>query len=135
MEGASFYEWGGMNEDGTEGFSYKRPGWAMPIHDLLVKNHVNIVFHGHDHLFVRQDLDGIVYQEGPQPGYPRYDNTRSAVEYGYTHGDLLASPGILRIRVEPDKAGVDYVRAVLPSSNAGKLTNEAVSFHYDIPPR
>jgi len=135
IEGASFYEWGGMNDDGTEGFSYKRPGWAVPIHDLLVKNHVNIVFHGHDHLFVKQDLDGIVYQEVPQPGYPRYDNTQSAMEYGYTHGDLIASPGILRIRVDPDKAGVDYVRAVLPSKNAGHLTNETVSFHYEVQPR
>ena len=83
IEAAPLYEWGGHNPDGTDAFKEKRPGWPMPIHELLVKNHVNIVFHGHDHLFVKQDLDGIVYQEVPQPGHPRYDNTRSAEEYGY----------------------------------------------------
>jgi hypothetical protein len=57
------------------------------------------------------------------------------MEYGYTHGDLIASPGILRIRVDPDKAGVDYVRAVLSSKNAGRLTNETISFHYEVQPR
>ncbi len=50
----------------------------MPIHQLLAKHGVQIVFHGHDHLYVKEDLDGIVYHEVPQPGHPRYDNTRSA---------------------------------------------------------
>ena len=135
IEAAPFYEWGGKNADSTDGFQFKRPGWAMPIHDLLVKNHVNIVFHGHDHLFVKQDLDGIVYQEVPQPGYPRYDNTRSATEYGYTNGSLLPSPGNLRIRVEPDKAIVEYVRVVLPSNEATQMTNSTVSFKYEVHPR
>jgi hypothetical protein len=42
----------------------------MPIHQLLVRNKVAAVFHGHDHLFAKQDLDGIVYQEVPQPSSP-----------------------------------------------------------------
>jgi predicted phosphodiesterase len=134
-EAAPFFEWGGRNPDGTQGFKDKRPGWPMPIHDLLVKNHVNVVFHGHDHLFVKQDLDGIVYQEVPQPGYPRYDNTRSAEEYGYRSGILLPSPGHLRVEVTPERAKVDYVRSVLPSRESGSLTNGAVSASYEIKPR
>ncbi|MCY2952886.1 MAG: hypothetical protein NTU53_13060 [Planctomycetota bacterium] len=43
----------------------------MPIRQLLVQNHVNIAFQGHEHLYAKQDLDGIVYQEVPQPGDPR----------------------------------------------------------------
>ena len=37
----------------------------------------NIVFHGHDHLFVKEELDGIIYQDVPQPGHPS-GGTRSA---------------------------------------------------------
>ena len=51
------------NADGSDGFRQNRPGWEMPIHELFVKHGVNIVFHGHDHLFVREELDGIIYQE------------------------------------------------------------------------
>ena len=89
IEAADKYEWGGKNADGSWGFADHRPGWPMPIHQLLVENDVTIFFHGHDHLFVKQDLDGIVYQEVPQPSYAMYDRTGSAAEYGYTHGDVL----------------------------------------------
>ena len=51
---------------------------ALANPSLLVANKVNIVFHGHDHLFVKQDLDGIVYQEVPQPSAARSDATNSA---------------------------------------------------------
>ena len=69
-EAAPFYEWGGKNLDGSDGFAQNRPGWPAPIHQLLVKNHVSVVFHGHDHLYAKQNLDGIVYQEVPQPATP-----------------------------------------------------------------
>jgi hypothetical protein len=48
-EVAGLCEWGGRNSDGTEGFHDHRQGWDMPIHKLLVKNNVAVVFHGHDH--------------------------------------------------------------------------------------
>ncbi len=67
VEVARLWEWGGENTEGEDEFAKQRPGWEMPIHDLLVKHGVSIVFHGHDHLFIKQDLDGIVYQEVPQP--------------------------------------------------------------------
>jgi len=135
VEAAPFYEWGGHDFDGADVFKTKRPGWPMPIHELLVKNRVNIVFHGHDHLFVKQYLDGIVYQEVPQPGHARYDNTRSADEYQYKSGTLLGSSGHLRVRIEPTKATVDYIRAYLPADETGSRKNAAVSHSYEIRPR
>ncbi|MFM7135109.1 MAG: metallophosphoesterase, partial [Planctomycetota bacterium] len=50
VESARYFEWGGDNADGSSGFAQRRAGWPMPIHDLLVKNGVTAVFHGHDHL-------------------------------------------------------------------------------------
>ena len=109
VEVAPFFEWGGKNLDGTDGFKQHRPDWPMSIHQLLVQHRVNIVFHGHDHLYAKQDLDGIVYQEVPQPGDPK-GSTRSAAEYGYKSGVLLGSPGYLRVAVFENQAKVEYVR-------------------------
>jgi len=110
-EAAPFYEWGGQNADGTDGFEQKRPGWPAPIHQLLVQNKVSAVFHGHDHFYAKQDLDGIVYQEVPQPGYPGNGKSpRSAAEYGYVTGMILGSSGHLCVTVAPEKATVEYRR-------------------------
>ena len=109
VEVANLFEWGGKNPDGKDGFKEKRPGWTMPIHQLLVQNHVNIVFHGHDHLYAEQELDGVVYQEVPQPGDPK-GSTRSVVEYGYKSGVILSSSGYLRVTVLANETKVEYVR-------------------------
>lgn len=132
VEAARLYEWGGQEPDGTNVFAAKRPGWPMPIHQLLLKHKVNIVFHGHDHLYVKQDLDDLVYQEVPQPGHARYDNTRSAEEYGYKSGTIQGSSGHLRVEVHAGKAVVEYVRAYLPSDENASRTNGAVSHRYEV---
>lgn len=129
---AKLYEWGGRNADGTDGFKQQRPGWDMPIHQLLVKHRVSAVFHGHDHLFAKEDLDGIVYQEVPQPGHPRYDTPRNASEYGYTSGVIQGSAGHLRVRVTANQAQVDYIRSYLPQDERGERKNGASSFSYSI---
>ncbi len=90
----------------------------MPIHDLLAKHHVTAVFHGHDHLYVHNERDGVTYQCVPQPGNAD-GGTRSAEEYGYAAGTIMGSPGHMRVRVEPQKATVDYVRAALPQQPDG----------------
>ena len=108
-EAAKFFEWGGCSLDGTNEFASKRPGWPMPIHQLLVQNKVSAVFHGHDHLYARQELDGIVYQEVPQPSHME-QSTRGAAEYGYKQGVILPSPGIVKVMVSPAKTSVEYVR-------------------------
>jgi hypothetical protein len=110
VEAAPYFEWGGHNADGSWGFNDKRFGWEMPIHQLLVKNNVTIFFHGHDHLYARQTLDDIVYQEVPQPSHgPGRGGNRTA-PYGYIHGDISSGSGYLRIVVSPSKVNVDYMR-------------------------
>lgn len=117
VESSVFFEWGGQNADGSPGFTQRRPGWAMPIHDLLVKHHVSAVFHGHDHLYVHNQRDGVVYQCVPQPGNPR-GNTRTAAIYGYASGTVLGSPGHVRVRVGPDNATVEFVRTAIDGLDA-----------------
>jgi len=89
---------------------------------------VNIVFHGHDHLFVKEELDGIIYQEVPQPGHPS-GGTRSAEEYGYT-GVILGSSGHLRVSVDPKQAVVEYVRATVPGVTKDEVANGTVDHRY-----
>jgi hypothetical protein len=129
IEFASLFEWGGNAADGSYGFDEQRPGWGKPIHQLLVDNHVSAVFHGHDHVFVKQDLDGIVYQEVPQPSNAEYNKTSLAADYGYTHGDVLGSSGHLRVIVSPEQVTVEYVRAYLPDSGQ---VNGRVDYSYTI---
>jgi predicted phosphodiesterase len=126
VEVAHLYEWGGQNADGSSGFAQQRPGWELPIHQLLVKNQVTAVFHGHDHLFVKQELDGIIYQEVPQPSASRANGTNSATEYGYLSGDVLGGGGYLRVSVLPDSVSVDFIRSSIdqPAETA---------FSYSIP--
>ena len=123
-EAAKFFEWGGLNLDGTNEFAIKRPGWPMPIHQLLVQNKVSAVFHGHDHLYARQELDGIIYQEVPQPSHME-QSARSAAEYGYKQGVILPSPGILRVNVSAGQAQVEYIRTK-------QFGSSEVADHYSI---
>jgi hypothetical protein len=132
VEVANLYEWGGHNPDGSYAFDKYRPGWSLPIHQLLVANHVNAVFHGHDHLFVKQELDGIIYQEVPQPSAARPNNTGSATEYNYLTGDLLGSPGHIRVTVSPDGVTVEYVRTYLPEDRNDRQVNGQVEYLYSI---
>jgi hypothetical protein len=132
IEVAPFHEWGGNNSDGSYGFGQYRPNWDMPIHQLLVANHVTAVFHGHDHLFVHQELDGIVYQEIPQPGSTRPNSTDSAADYGYVNGTILGGPGHMRITVSPEQVTVEYVRSYVNEKPDQK--NGQVDFRYSILP-
>ncbi|MFZ4595561.1 MAG: hypothetical protein ACOYOF_14980, partial [Verrucomicrobiaceae bacterium] len=123
IEVSDKYEWGGNNIDGSPGFATKRPGWDMPIHDLLVQNKVNVVFHGHDHLYGYQTKDGIVYLECPQPGTPNYSSLGSAVDGQYVDlgansaSQLLPNSGHIRVTVGPDQAVADYVRSYRTASD------------------
>ena len=109
---APYFEWGGKNADGTWGFDDHRPGWGgVPIHQLMVENGVSAYFHGHDHQFVYEKLDGIVYQEMPSPSM-----TGSGFSGIYDLNDsytieMQPNSGHLRIEVTPDVATVDYVRS------------------------
>lgn len=109
-EAVPFYEWGGRDRDGRDVFAEKRPGWPMPIHALLVKHGVDFVFHGHDHFYAKQEVDGIVYQLLPQPGHPGEGSVRQAAEYGYVSGDMRPGSGYLRVEVSRDGVTVDFIR-------------------------
>ena len=126
-EAAPFYEWGGKNADGTDGFAARRPGWAMPVHALLVKNKVTAVFHGHDHLYAKQTLDGIVYQEVPQPSAVNTSSGASlAATYHYNSGTILSSAGHLRVTVSPSGVKAEYVRAWLPAAENATRKNAQI---------
>ena len=129
VESVPFFEWGGKNADGSDGFAEHRPGWPMPVHPLLVKRGVSAVFHGHDHLYVHSQLDGVHYQCVPQPGNLA-GGTRSAEEYGYRSGTILGSPGHVRVRVGPGPATVEFVRTAIEGGDNAKIADS-----YRIPPR
>lgn len=117
VEAADRFEWGSKNE-----YPSQRPGWAEPIHALMVKYNVTAMFHGHDHLYVRQEKDGIIYQEVPQPGQPRDNAIGSAEKYGYKSGVLLGSSGHLRVTVSPQSTKMEYVKSLAGKDN-GKIVD------------
>jgi hypothetical protein len=131
------YEWGGEDENGVDRFAEERPGWGHgPIHEVLVGGGVDIFFHGHDHVFVRQDLAGIVYQEVPCPGDAEYSNG-NYVASKYKYGVAYNNSGYLRVTVSPASVEVDYVRSVLPEDeplleDGTCVYDRSVSYSYTI---
>ncbi len=111
IEIAGFFEWGGKSKNGAAGFAAQRPAWALPIHDLMVANHVTIFFQAHDHLFAHQQLDGVTYQELPNPA----DYTYTAFNAdAYLSGDVFPNAGYTKVTVGPASVKVDYIREFLP---------------------
>ena len=108
VEIAKLNEWGGNNVDGSYGFDKNRPGWGKPIHQLLLDNKVGFVFKGHDHLYVKQELDGIIYQTLPQPSHP--GEKLDVTQYGYVSGKGVGGSGFLKVRTEGKSAFVDFVK-------------------------
>jgi hypothetical protein len=75
---------------------------------LLVEHNVAAVFKGHDHLYVKQDMGGIVYQTLPQPSHPgdKVDPT----QYGYLSGKTVGGSGFLKVTTSGATASVDFVK-------------------------
>jgi hypothetical protein len=126
---AGYFEWGGKNWDDTWGWDTKRPaseGWTLPIHQLMDQYDVTIFFHGHDHFYAKQELDGIVYQEIPMPaavdGFAGFMNEQTgtyASQYPdpadilyYDGATKYVDSGHLRVTVSPTGVTVDYVDMV-----------------------
>jgi len=132
---ARFFEWGGSNADGSRAFDSRRPGWRSPIHELFVDNGVSAWFHGHDHLYAREELDGVVYQEVPQPSLARYDTANPGAGYGYQGADgvnIFASSGHLRVTVGAADVRVEYVRSVAPADETSTRRNGTIVTSYVI---
>jgi hypothetical protein len=132
VEWVPYYEMGGQNVDGTWGFDQRRPTWDKPVHTLMVDNNVTIFFHGHDHFFAKQELNGIIYQLVPQPSHRNYKKADQAQEYGYLSGDILPNSGHLRVTVSSSKVLVEYVRTYLPETENAERINGQVSHTYHI---
>lgn len=129
VELASRFEWGGQSKNGDNEFARQRPGWELPLHQLMAKHAVTIFFQGHDHVFVRQELDGVVYQTLPEPADPNYSlYNRDA----YRTGDALPNSGRVRVTVSPARVSVDYLRSWLPKDTSAEHPDNAVAFHYEI---
>ncbi|MFN8093475.1 MAG: metallophosphoesterase family protein [Vicinamibacteria bacterium] len=129
VELADGYEWGGRGGNGSWGFAANRPGWAAPIHALLAASRVTVFFQGHDHVWVRQEADGVVYQTLSEPADPHYTLYNADA---YRSGDKLPNTGYTRVSVSPSAVDVAYVRTYLPADEGAGRTNGAVAFRYSI---
>lgn len=131
VENATLYEWGGKDPRGGELFKSKRPGWELPIHQLFVKTGVSIFFQGHDHIFCKQELDGVIYQSCPCPADP----TNSLINGdAYRSGEKVPGAGLVRVIVGPDQAKVDYVRAYEPEAEKDGHKHGEIAFSYSVKP-
>jgi len=129
IENAKLYEWGGYNQKGIWEFDKMRPNWEMPIHDVMVKNGVKIFFQGHDHLFAKQELDGVIYQSVPNPA----DDTYTAFNQdAYNSGDILPNSGFLKVTVSPDQVKVDYIRSFLPKDETVQNISANIVLSYTV---
>ncbi|MFZ4581653.1 MAG: metallophosphoesterase [Paludibacter sp.] len=130
---ATGFEWGGL-DNGTNKFAANRPGWEMPIHQLMVKNKVNILFQGHDHVFAKEELDNIVYQTLQMPSDSSYSLGIIANGSAF-NGKVLAGSGHLRVTVTPDSVKVDYVNAKLAKDETPTSKNGDIIYSYSVKPK
>lgn len=131
IENATLYEWGGRDPRGGDLFKSKRPGWDLPIHQLFVKTGVSIFFQGHDHIFCKQELDGVIYQSCPCPADPTNSLTNGDA---YRSGDKVPGAGLVRVTVSPAQAKVDYVRAYEPFAETEGHKHGEIAYSYSIKP-
>jgi hypothetical protein len=132
---AHLFEWGGRNLDGSWGFSTRRPGWEAPVQQLFEQHGVTIWFHGHDHLYAREDVGRVIYQAVPQPSTARYQGPDLAREYGYraTPGETaFVTPGYLRVTLDEGGVRVEFVRTVLADDETAALRNGDVVTSYTV---
>lgn len=131
-EAAAYFEWGGLNANGTPGFSANRSEadfGTTTIHQMFIDYGVSAYFHGHDHQYVYERRDDIVYQELPSAGgMTGFGGIYVEGVYDdYETIDIVASPGYLRLSVTSEQTLVQYV-----SSASG--TNGTVVASYTIEP-
>lgn len=130
VEVARLYEWGGRSPNGAADFASKRPTWPVPIHQLFVQNRVSAFFQGHDHIWVRQELDGVVYQAISEPADPNYSLFNADA---YATGVKFPNSGYTRVTVGPGGARVEYVRMYRTADETAGRTSGTVAYSYVIP--
>ena len=136
VEGLNLFEWGGEDFEGNYQFDIERPSWDKPLHQLMVDTGVAIYFHAHDHVWVKQDLDGVVYQEVSSPADQDYDVLQNwSTAYTDESSVLLANTGYTRVSVSPEEVVVDYVKTYLPEHENEERQSGEVQYSYRIPAR
>jgi hypothetical protein len=141
ISAAPYFEWGGYNIDGTWGWDEHRPaaeGWDLPVHQMMAANGVSVFFHGHDHIYAREELDGITYIEVAKPDDAGYDWQ----PYGYGYNEdlypdaisILPNSGYMRVTVTPDNLTLDYVRSYLPGDGTNGVVADTVTIGPPAPP-
>jgi hypothetical protein len=131
IERAGYFEWGGRNNRGDWEFDAKRPGWREPIHRLMASAGVTILFQGHDHLFCKQELDGVVYQTLPEPADPSYTLYN---QDAYRTGYAFPNSGRVRVTVSPENVLVEYLRSYLPKDVSAERVDGKVAYSYVVTP-
>lgn len=129
IEQATLYEWGGKSQSGVDEFRSRRPTWELPVHQLMAKNGVTIFFQGHDHVFARQELDGVIYQTLPEPADPNYAWYFRDI---YRMAEIHPNSGRVRVSVAPEKVSVEYVRSWLPGDVPAGQTDNSVAHAYKV---
>jgi hypothetical protein len=132
VELASDYEWGGRDPKGKSTFAAQRPTWELPIHQLMAKHRVSVFFQGHDHIFVHQELDGVVYQTLPNPADPTFSMLN---ENAYRSGVTAPNTGHVRVSVGPSRATVEYFLSARPQDESASRRNLAIAHSYSVKPR
>lgn len=127
VEISTNYEWGGLDPKGNATFAQMRPKWELPIHDLMVRNGVTIFFQGHDHIFVHQERDGLIYQSMPNPA----DDTFTMFnENAYLTGVKAPNSGHVRVTVGPETGKVEYFLSARPQDESAERQNLQLAHSY-----
>jgi len=93
----------------------------------MAANNVSICFQGHDHIFVKQVLDGIVYQTCPMPADPTY--TAYNQEF-FLSGDRMPNSGHICVTVSGTSVKVDYIRSYLEEDEINGHVNGEIAYSY-----
>lgn len=128
---AAGFEWGGMQGNQYK-FDQYRPGWGKPIQQVFEDTGVSIFFQGHDHLFAKEELNGVIYQEVPMPSDPTYTFGFNENSAAYTDVTLDGT-GYVRVNVTSTCVTVDYVKSYIPgTSGSGGHVNGEIGYSYTI---
>lgn len=74
------------------------------VHQMMLDHGAQIFFHGHDHVFVDMEVDGIHYSDPGSAGAPwKFDSS----ETGYTQ--YWADSGWCRVTVAPERVHVEFL--------------------------
>jgi phosphodiesterase/alkaline phosphatase D-like protein len=130
VEISTDYEWGGRDPKGQTTFKEQRPNWELPIHDLMVKHKVSIFFQGHDHIFVTQERDGLIYQSMPNPADSTFSMFNSDA---YKTGTKAPNSGHVQVQVSSVEAKVSYFLSARAQDTSRK--NMDLAHSYSVKPR